>query len=167
VLRSAALLSSAVGKLKLKMVEEKHGDYKLVTYRFPENESPEGYEGGLQYNYSPCFVAVGNQFVASSTIELAHELVDLLIEESKTKAAGGPQSERTRIYSSGGADYLGSIQDILLTQTILDRGVAPETDKAQVKSLVDWVRKLGVIQIESLYEAKEYHYDIRLIPGKN
>ena len=37
--------------------------------------------GYLRLNYSPCFVMVGNQFVVSSTLELCHNLVDLLQKE--------------------------------------------------------------------------------------
>ena len=167
VLRTAGFLASTVGEFKLKLVEEKHGPYALVGYRFPEDSKVKGYEKDFLFNFSPCFVSVGNQFVASSTIELAHELIDILEKEGKTPAAScGSVAVRTKIYGEGGAEYLQGIQDVLLAQTILDRAAAPESARGQVKAFLDWVRKLGVIQTEVTYGAQDFKYDIRLIPTK-
>jgi hypothetical protein len=65
ILRGVALLVGSQAKLKL--AEEKHGDYTLVGYRFPEDTPLKGDNSDIRFNFSPCFVAVGNQFVAAST----------------------------------------------------------------------------------------------------
>jgi hypothetical protein len=167
LLRAGGFLASTVGDLKLKMVEEKHGPYKLVGYRFPEDGHVKGYEADLLLNYSPCFVSVGNQFIASSTIELAHQLIDLLEKEgSNPTTAPNTVAVRTKVYAEGGAEYMRGIQDILLAQTILDRAAAPESAREQVKALIEWVRKLGVLQIEANYNAQDFKYEFRLIPAK-
>jgi hypothetical protein len=84
ILRGAAFLAST--QTKLQLVEEKHGDFKIIGYRFAQDGQLKGDEGYLRFNYSPCFVAVGNQFVACSTLELCHQLVDLLQKEVQVAA---------------------------------------------------------------------------------
>src|SRR5262249_48185635 len=76
LLRGAGFLAGT--QVKLKMEEVKHGDATIVGYRFAEDENLKGDENYLRFNYSPAFVRVGDQFVMSSTIDLAKELVDLL-----------------------------------------------------------------------------------------
>jgi hypothetical protein len=167
LLRAGGFLASTVGDFKLKLVEENHGPYKLIGYRFPEDVQVKGYEADLLLNYSPCFVSVGNQFIASSTIELARELIDLIDKEgSNPPMAPNTVAVRTRVFANGGAEYLRGIQDILLAQTILDRAAAPESARSQVNALIEWVRKLGVLQIEGTYNADDFKYEIRLIPAK-
>ncbi|MFL5242555.1 MAG: DUF3352 domain-containing protein [Gemmataceae bacterium] len=167
VLRAAGFLASTVGDLKLKLVEEKHGPYAVVGYRFPDDTKIKGFEKDFLFNFSPCFVSVGNQFVASSTIELAHELIDILEKEGKNAPASPSAiAVRSKVYGEGGAEYLEGIKDVLLAQTILDRAAAPESARGQVKAFLDWVRKLGVIQTEVTYGAQDFQYDIRLIPNK-
>jgi hypothetical protein len=79
VLRGAALL---VGfQTKLKLVEEKRGGVTIVGYKFLEDGSYNNVEDYVRFSYSPCFATVGNMFMASSTLELGRELVDLLVEE--------------------------------------------------------------------------------------
>src|SRR5262249_55396309 len=143
LLRAGGFLASTVGDFKLKMVEESHGPYKLIGYRFPENGQVKGYDPDLLLNYSPCFVAVGNQFIASSTIELAHELIDLVDKEgSNPPVTPNTVAVRTKVFANGGAEYMLGIQDVLLAQTILDRAAAPESARRQVNALIEWVRKL-------------------------
>jgi hypothetical protein len=87
VLRGAAFLAST--QVKLKLVEEQHGECKIVGYRFPEGGKLKGDDNYVRFNYSPCFVTVGDQFVASSTLELCHELVDLLQREVRDRSPEG------------------------------------------------------------------------------
>ena len=89
LLRAAGLLAST--QVKLKMEEIKHGEHTIVGYRFPEGEPLKGDDGHARYNFSPAFVVVGDQFVISSTIELAKELADLLDKEEK---GWGPAQEQ-------------------------------------------------------------------------
>lgn len=85
ILRAAALLLNF--QTKLKLVEEKRGDVQIVGYRFADDGKLSGDNEYLRFAYSPCFATVGNQFIASSTLELCRELVDLIEKER----AGLPQ----------------------------------------------------------------------------
>jgi hypothetical protein len=57
-----------------------------------------------------------------------------------------------------------NVEDFLLTQTILDRAVSPDSAREQVKALIEWVRQLGVLQIESSYSSNDFQYEFRLVP---
>ncbi|HEV3258750.1 MAG TPA: hypothetical protein VG013_17905 [Gemmataceae bacterium] len=70
-------------------MEETHGDFKIIGYRFPEDASLPADVNNIRFNFSPCFVTVGDQFVACSTLELGHQLVDLLYREMKPSARPG------------------------------------------------------------------------------
>ncbi len=164
ILRGAGLLAGAQANLKL--VEEKQGEHAIVGYRFPEDgKFPGGDPNNLRFNFSPCFVAVGDQFVFCSTIELAHELVDLLDKEQQEKPLRLPTALRSHVYARGGAEFLSSIEDILLTQAILGSAQEPDAARKQVKDFLGWVRHLGVVEIDSGYGATSWHADLRLILG--
>jgi len=164
-LRAAALLAG--GQFKLKLTEEKHGDYNIVAWRFPVDVKLESDTGNIRFNFSPCFVRVRTQFVFCSTLELCHELVDLLDRETKKELPRGVRAaSQSRAYGKGGAALLRGGQDVLVTQAVLDQAITPEAAKEQVKALIELVQKLGVLDIEVVYEAQQFRYDIRWKMGK-
>jgi hypothetical protein len=161
VLRGAALLAGAQAGLRL--AEEKHGEHTLVGYRFPEDRPLKADVNDIRFNFSPCFCAVGNQFFASSTIELGHELIDLLEKEAKEGSDRGPTAaQQDRVFSAGAAELLQSFEDVLLTQAILDQALSPEAAREQVRTFIDLVRRLGVLEREISYGPNEVRYDVRL-----
>jgi hypothetical protein len=164
VLRGAAFLGG--NQFKLKLVEEKHGDLTIVSYRFPEGQEKPANVAAIAYNFSPSFVAVGDQFVLSSTIELAHELVDVLQKEAKSGSASSASAHQSRLYADGGADFLKSIDDQLFAQTMLDRALPPDQAQTQVKEFINLVRRLGTLRTEVIYGAQDFRYDFRLVPAK-
>jgi hypothetical protein len=165
VLRGAALLAGT--QVRLKLTEEKHGTHTLVGYRFPEDGKFPADVGDFRFNFSPCFCAVGNQFFVSSTLDLGHELIDLLDQEAAQGSdRGSPSADQTQLYSKGGAEFLQSIEDILLTQAVLDQALSPDEARRQVKTFVDLVRHVGVLQRDIGYGANDFHYDVRLILEK-
>jgi hypothetical protein len=164
-LRAAALVG-AFSQLKLKLVEENHGDLKIVGYRIPEDQQVDDDVNGIRFNFSPCFVHVGNQYVVASTLEFAHELIDLLQKEGKEPVQKSQAAMRMRFYPAGGADFLQSVEDQLLAQTILDRALAPQEAKEQVKKFIDLVRNAGVVQVEQNYGVKELRYDLKYSRAK-
>ena len=164
ILRSAALLARF--QVKLKLVEEKHGDHTIVGYRFPEEASVPGDVNNVRFNFSPCFVRVGDQFVLCSTLGLCHELVDLLEKQASEPPSRDMPVVQSQLYAAGGADALKAIEDQLLAQTILDRAMPPETARQQVRDFIDWVRRLGVLRIENAYGEHDFRYDIGLQLGK-
>ena len=81
LIRAGALLASF--RVKLKLVTEEHDGYKLVGYRFAEDVPLPPNLGNILYNFTPCFVAVGDQFAVSSTLELGRQLIPLLDKEKR------------------------------------------------------------------------------------
>jgi hypothetical protein len=161
ILRGAALLATT--QMPLKSVEEKHGERRIVGYRFSEDGKFKGDVNNLRFNFSPCFVAVGNQFLVSSSLELCHELVDMLDKEAETpKSTTTSPPLQTQFFASGGTALLDTFKDRLFTQTILDQAIPPTRAKEQVQAFTDWVRRLGSLQIEAGYGLEYFHYDIRL-----
>lgn len=162
ILRAAALLTGT--QFRLKLVEEEVDGVKLIGFRFPEDGTLANDTQNLRFNFSPCFARVNDEWMACSTMELGRELVGLLKKEKRAtvlKSKAVP-SQQTQVLASGGVQLLNSIRDQLLAQTVLDRALTPAEAEKQVKLLLDLVRKLGVLRVESTYTDKEFHYDIRL-----
>lgn len=164
MLRAAAFLGGF--QIKMKLVEEKVGDCKLIGYRFSEDVNVKADASNFRLNFSPAFVRVGNQFVYSSTIELARELIDLLKKEAEGKNKGQPQSHCSRVYAAGGADLLEVFKDRFVVQTILDQAARPDDAARQVQAFIDLVRGLGVLDVSVLVGDKEFHLDFRLTTSK-
>jgi len=164
ILRGVALLAGSQANLQL--VEENYKDCKLVGYRFPEDQALKGDINDLRFNFTPCFTRVGDQFVVSSTIELCRELVDLIHKEGDSPARGHASTARARLYGSGAAAYLRTIEDLFVTQTTLDQAVTPEEARQQVKAILDFIRGFGVLALEPRYHDKMFQYDIRLQADK-
>jgi hypothetical protein len=159
VLRGVALFAG--NQAGLKLVEEKYKDCNLVGYRFPEDRPLKADYNNTRFNYSPCFVRVGNQFVASSTIELARELVDLLQQQAKEGGKGEPAKMHARIYAGGVAEILRLFEDQLVTQAILDQAVPATAARKQVLAFLELLHRQGSLNLSSTFTDKEAHYDIR------
>jgi hypothetical protein len=159
VLNGAALLAST--QVKLKRIEEKHQGCQLTGWRFSETAPLADDVNDVRFNFSPCFVRVGNQFVAASTLELGRELVDLLRREERSPQRGQAEGAVSRVYAGGIAEVLAGTEDQLIATTILDQAVAPGAARAQVKDFLSLVRQLGTLRLEATYGDKDFHYDIR------
>ncbi len=165
ILRGAALLYSTT-QTKMTLVEAKHGDVTLVGYRFPEGTAYKPDVNDIRFNFSPCFARVGNQFVVSSTLELGHELVDLLQKEAAGGNKGEKASNTQRFFGSGVADLLQLFEDRLITQMILDQAMEPADATAQVRDFIGIIRRMGSMSIQSEYQKNEFRYDFRLKTAK-
>jgi hypothetical protein len=161
VLRGAALLFSTT-QTKMTVVEEKHGDVEIVGYRFPDGAAFKQDVNDVRYNFSPCFAHVGNQFMVASTLELGHELVDLLQKEAAGANKGQPSVENQRIFASGVAELLQAFEEPFLTQMILDQALAPDDAKAQLRDFMAILRRLGDLTTKAEYQRNEFHYDLRI-----
>jgi hypothetical protein len=165
IVRGAALLVGT--RVRLQLMEEKHGEHEIVGYRFDEKAPVAGDVNGLRFNFSPCFACVGNQIVFCSTLELCHELVDLLEKEAKDAAAQGHRAASvSRLYFAGGAGVLKVFEDALIAQAVLEEGVGLAEARKQLEGLIELVRRLGVINIESAYGVNDFRLDVRLRVGK-
>lgn len=165
ILRGAALLVG--NQFKLKLVEEKHQGRQIVGYRFPEDVPVAQDAEKVRFNFSPCFVRVGNQMAFCSTLEFAREIIDLLEKEAKAPVTRDKAAAvRARLYSAGGAAALLQAEDQVLSQVVLGQAVTLAEAREQFKTLVDLSRRLGILQGESIYEAERLRFDIRLNLGK-
>lgn len=164
ILRAAALLGGS--SVNLKLSEEKYKNCDLVAYRFPEDQPLKGDINDLRFNFSPCFTRSGDQFVVSSTAALCRELVDLLQAEGTSPARGDAATGRRRLYGSGAAAYLHTIEDLLRTQTALDRALTPKEARGQVSTFLEAIRQLGVLSLQPRFSDKTFQYDIRLSSAK-
>jgi hypothetical protein len=160
-LRAAGLLYSTT-QTKVELVEEKVGDVTLVGYRFHEGNTYKVDVNDIRFNFSPCFARVGNQFLVASTKELGKELVEMLQSEAAGKAAGTNVVSGQRFYATGVADVLAATEEQLITQAILDQALAPDDAKAQVRELLNIIRRLGDLNIQTEYQKDEYRFDVRI-----
>jgi hypothetical protein len=164
-LRFAALTQT--GALGMKSVETKHAGHTIAGYRFDEKAEVKGDTDGVRFNFEPCFVRVGNQFVFCSRIDLCKELLDLLIAEQKSTNKGRPETVRDRLYASGVARYMADNADQLITQAILDQAASPAEAKKQIAQTIRFVESLGSFDLSTLYEANRFRYDIKLRLSKD
>src|SRR5262249_40056911 len=120
----------------------------------------------IRFNFTPCFVRVGNQYVICSTLDLCKELIDLLQAEAKAPAPMTPTTIRDKFYSAGIAEILSVFEDTFTTHGVLDQAIPAEEARAQVKAFVAIVRDLGVFTAEATFEEKSFRYDFRARPKK-
>ena len=160
MVRGVALLAGT--QIKMKLTEEKQDDINILGYRFLEGSKIRINSRNFLNNFSPCMAVVGDQLVACSTLELCHEIVSLLQKETSDPKTKGPgASVFTMLYPQGGAQALEAARDQLVVQTILNRAVTPDDAARQVQMLIDWVRHLGPLQIESVYGTHDFRFDIK------
>ena len=162
IFRAAALFATFQYGLKLK--EETYKECDMVSYYLSETTKVEGDAEYSRFNYVPTYVKVGNQFVMSSTAELARDLVDALKAEQSPKPIQA--SMRTHLHSSGLADIIRMNEDTTLTQVILSQALPPKTAKEELRAIIDWVDRLGTVRLESHYGINDFRYDIRWQPKK-
>jgi hypothetical protein len=159
-LRGAALLAST--QVKLKLAESTHAGCKIVGWRFPEDAPLKIDVNDLRFGFSPCFTRVGNQFVVCSTVELCEEMIDILQKEAKEGARGEAAVSRMRLYADGLADQLSTVEDILVTQAVLDQALSADEARTQVRAALSLLRRLGSVSLEADLRSKEFHYDFRI-----
>jgi hypothetical protein len=167
ILRSTALFAGFFAPLRL--AEERYGGTHIVGYRFSEERTVNERRNDLFFNFSPCFARVGDQFVASSTVELCRELIEVVKREAKQRvAASSPAVVRSQLYSTGAAALLEARKDQLFTRITLDQALPPGKAAQEVQSFVQWVRELGSLQTELSYGLKDFRYDLifQFAPGK-
>ncbi|MGF1579965.1 MAG: hypothetical protein ACFCD0_11440 [Gemmataceae bacterium] len=157
IFRTAALLATT--QLKLKMVEKEINGTKIVSYRFPEKDKfPGGDPTKIRFNFSPSYASVGNQFIASSTLELATDLVKLLQKQQVQKPL---QSSTTllKFYSEGLAVPLRQGKDTLVAQAVLSQAQTPEQANKEVAMLIDLVSQLGTLDYRATFHQNNTTFD--------
>lgn len=164
ILRGAALFGTFATKSGLKMEEQDHAGHKMVCYYFPEDKAYDGDPNGVRFNFSPCFVQVGDQLVMSSTVELGRDLIDELKKGSKDKAA--PATMRTQLYASGAAQALRAGEEQVMTQLILTQALPPGAARDEVRKIIALVERLGVLGVEVNYGQRDFSFDVKWHAGK-
>jgi hypothetical protein len=159
ILRGIAL--TAGNAYNPKSFEETHAGVRIVGYRFPENVTVADDPNNTRYNFTPCFAAVGNQYLMCSTIEFGREMVELLQREAESSRSGPhPHPFRTRLYADGGVGLLHAFEDQVLGQIVLDQAVKPDEARQQFEALTAWARRLGQVELKSEYRDKEFRFDV-------
>lgn len=159
VLRAGALVATT--QFKMKMNDEMHGGVKIVYYRFDEKAKVDGDPGNVRFNFTPSFATLNDQFIVCSNVELCRELVDLLkVEDRRSPSRSSPAALRGRFYSAGGAEVLKAFEDEVLAQVILNEAVKPQVARKRTGELMQFVRSLGTVTIESEYRDKETRIEI-------
>jgi len=164
VLRAGALFGGS--KICLTLAEMKYKDLNIVAFRFDEEKQVKQDVNDIRFNFTPCFVRVGNQFVFCSTVDLCKELVDLLQAEAKAPAQMTAATIRDKFYSTGVAEILKAFEDQLAVQGALDQGIPADKAKEQVRAFIAIVRNLGAFTAEATFEEKAFRYELRATPKK-
>jgi hypothetical protein len=158
ILRTVALFGAGGFDVKLTTVE--HNGVKLVSYSFPEDKELKADEQDIRYSFSPTYAWVGNQFVASSTLELAEDLVDELLKEKKPKVL--PFTSQSRFYGSGLGVLLKNLEDQLIPFAVLGQALSPDEARKEIQSFINLANQLGTLQTDIRYNAKNYRMNIVL-----
>jgi hypothetical protein len=159
MLRTVAILGAA--QFNLKMIEEKHGDITLVTYRFPEDRPLPRIasdEQNIRFGFSPCFAQVGNQFFVASTVELGRNLIKTLQHEQQTGTSNAMM--RSKVYASGLAETLRGTKDQIVAQFALTQALPIEQARKQVDTLIELVQNMGWAEMETHYGQDDFRMDI-------
>lgn len=156
ILRSAALLATFQVGLKLK--EETYKECELVSYYFDEKKSVENDPKNVRFNFSPTYVACGDQFIMSATAELARDLIDAIKAESKQKPSKA--SMRTEIFASGAAEIAKASEGAGITQLILSQALSPKAAKEEFANILAFTQRLGSLRLEMNYGPRDFRYDI-------
>jgi hypothetical protein len=162
-LRTLGLLATT--QVKMKLAEEKVGEHKLVGYRFEEDTRNKAIQGGVLFNFSPCFARVGNQMIFSSTLELGRDLVPLV---GNAKTINGSQSliSQEVFHWAGLSDFFDTVKDNLVGQNILESGNTPEEAKREVELFLKMLSKLGTIEVVQRSLENQLAYEIRFGPAQ-
>ncbi len=153
-----------LGQLQYSMapIEEQHGGAKLIGYRFVENDTSKYFNDGYLYNFSPCRARLGDQFIISSTKELAEQLIDELGKQSLQKIGHDPYETQLSSFTWRGlSKYLGGIRKQLVTQNMLEQGNSPADAAKEVSLFLDLLDRLGRIEMTNRYEPGQYNIDVR------
>ncbi|HEV2969353.1 MAG TPA: hypothetical protein VGY55_05125 [Pirellulales bacterium] len=171
-LRGLAFLAGL--KAPMSQFIEEHGESKskIIGYRFVENDGNKALGDGILFNFSPSRVRVGNQYVLSSTVELARQLVDELEKEANSREQTVSQSASTadgtilqsRLSFSGVSNYLGAAKKQLITQNMLEQGNSPEEAEKEVSLFLQLLDHLGRVETTNRYTPDQYQFDLRISP---
>ena len=159
-LRVAGLTSSV--QFGLKLSEETYKGHEIIGYRFDETKPLKGDVNDDRFNFSPCFVRAGNQYVVSSTIELCRELIDLLDQEAKGQDKGSPLTSRAVFAPAGGKELLKSFREQLIAAAVLGQALPLGEAKAQVETFFQLLDLLDGVTMEEQYGDKQFHLDFRV-----
>jgi hypothetical protein len=155
LLRASALL--ALTQVRLKLEEVKHGDVKIVSYRFPETEKLRGDGENFRFNFSPSFAAVGDQFLVASTFDLCRELCDAIAKEgSRPRGPAATAARLNRELAACEREITAAINKLAVTKDPDERGkmIATLTKfEDERKALAARLKELGAAKLDPVPEA--------------
>jgi hypothetical protein len=146
--------------------ENYHG-VKISGYRFVENDANKVRNGGLLFNLSPCRARLGNQYIVSSTLDLARKLIDALQKESPAAqpvSSSGITTMQSRLVWGGVSNYLGGIKKQLITRNMLEQGNSPEEAAKEVSLFLSLIDQLGKLESSTRIEPDRYEFNVGIVP---
>ncbi len=159
VLRAGAFLGGL--NVAMRMSEVPHGGYKIVSYRFVENESNRQLQGGVLFNFTPSFVRVRDHVIVASTLDLAKTLVDEVERGTQATSWSEPASSRHRLSLPGLSLFLESQRAQLETQNILQAGLTPAQAREQLEGALRLLEQLGSIDLQVIYGPTSFQAELR------
>jgi hypothetical protein len=156
ILRSAALVSTF--KFGLMLKEESYKGCDMISYHFSETKKVPDDPSGIRFMFTPTYVSVGDQFVMSTTAELARDLIDVL--KSEPKQQPGRATMRTEVLGSGLAEVVRANGDTLLTQLMLAQALSPKSARQELQTAVAWLEQLGSLRLAMDYGTNDFHFDV-------
>jgi hypothetical protein len=160
-------------KAPMTKFEEDHGHGKISGYRFVENDANKSLGDGVLFNFTPCRARVGNQYIISSTVDLARLLVDEIEKTNSDKtssrqpasdATSGPVTHQSRLSFAGLSDYLAGTKKQLITQNMLQQGNTAEDAEKEVSLFLGLLDHLGRVETTTRYLPDQYQFDAKIVP---
>lgn len=164
LMRAAGFLTAL--NVAMKLQEEKLGDHTLLGYRFVENVKNKENGHGYLFNFSPCFIRVGDQVIASSTMELAKDLLPLVKAQDANSAYREEASSRYRFSWEGLGYYLDGLKGQVLSSIVLADGSSFEEAERQLADLKTLFRRLGSVDAAVFYNRNDFKLELRTRMGE-
>ena len=159
IIRAAGFLAAL--NISMKFTEEKIGDYKLIGYRFVENEKNKERDHGVLFNFSPCMVRIGDQVIFASTFELARDLAPVVKEHAGRTARRDEASARHRFSWEGLGYYFDGVKGQVLAQIVLSDGSTFAEAERQMDDLKKLFQRLGTVDAAVFYDKNAFRLELR------
>ncbi len=126
------------GQPQMLMDAKDYQGVKITVGKFLVEPNTDKQKAPIQYNFSPSCATVGNRFILSSTVALAHDLID----ELKKPAANEQTSDNVAVVTdlTELATILGDNREPLVAQTLLRDGGTKEEAATQFSLLLNGLR---------------------------
>lgn len=152
------------GNPQFELESEKMGDIQVVSATYLTDDD-DGYDGLINYNFSPSVAFVGDWFILSSTRPLAMDLAKAGNDPTRQIKVGDSQAwPNTSIQMTGKAlsQALRDNQEPLIAQNMLEEGNDREDAQEQIQLLVELVGLIKQTGLQLLEHPKSMELKFQL-----